>query len=126
MRLLLALLAITAILVGLWFVFSPQSPYIEPPPAEDTEAPVAFEWTLTDALIDGPQMVTLKQGTRVQLAFTSMTPTELHLHGYDITLALPEEERVVLPVNFVHAGRFELETHGARHQVVTTFLVEPQ
>jgi len=73
-----------------------------------------------------PQWRTLrvKQGDAVELRWTSERPVHLHLHGYDVELAVKPGEPAMMAFKAAAAGRFGLTTvrdggerghqHGAR------------
>ena len=59
-----------------------------------------------------PQWRTLrvKQGDAVELRWTSERPVHLHLHGYDVELAVKPGEPAMMAFKAAAAGRFGLTT----------------
>ena len=52
----------------------------------------------------------VRQGDAVELRWTSERPMRLHLHGYDIELAIKPGEPAVMAFKAAIAGRFGLST----------------
>lgn len=79
--------------------------------------------------VSGPPVMRVEQGDAVVLEFQSDAAGELHLHGYDLTLALRPGELASLRFTASHSGRFEYELHGhahAAHQALGVIEVMPQ
>jgi hypothetical protein len=90
-----------------------QSPTAAPEPAPDDAQLV--ELTVTGGEISGDTgRVEMPLGTDVQLTVTSDTADELHVHGFELTAALPAGETVQLRFVADRAGVFEVELHDAR------------
>jgi hypothetical protein len=53
--------------------------------------------------------IKVKQGEAVELRFSSDRPMRLHLHGYDIEIAVKPGEPTVTALNARIAGRFSVE-----------------
>ncbi len=74
---------------------------------------VAFAMDIAGGELMGESLITVNQDDNVTLNWTSDTPLSVHLHGYDIQLAL--QPGVIEPMTFVAnaTGRFTITTHGA-------------
>lgn len=55
------------------------------------------------------QTIKVKQGDAVELKWTTDQPIRLHLHGYDMTIAVKPGEPTVTALNARIAGRFSVE-----------------
>lgn len=127
-----------ALLAGLFVLFKPDgSPEPAatatatpaPPPPAATAVPIGprlFQVELKDNRIaSGPTVLKVSQGDEVLLRVTADKADELHLHGYDLQLALkpgvPAELRFVAS----RSGRFEYELHHA-HAEVGALEVQPK
>jgi|AntDeeMetagen681_2_1112603.scaffolds.fasta_scaffold07233_2 hypothetical protein len=75
--------------------------------------------------VAGPAVVSVTQGTLLELQVVSDRDDELHVHGYDRGQALSANEPGTLRLKLDRAGRFEVELHGA-HRTLTTLEVSPQ
>ena len=53
--------------------------------------------------------IKVKQGESVELHWTSDQPVRLHLHGYDIEVAVKPGEPAVTALKALMAGRFSIE-----------------
>jgi len=106
----------------LWFRPSPEPVSSQSPQAALTHA-VEFQ-VRGGERIAGPPVVRVPRGTTVRLTVSADRDDELHLHGYDRTLALEAGEPATLTVSARQAGRFELELH-ADHTLVTVLEVRP-
>lgn len=85
-----------------------------------------YEWQISGGkLASGPETVQVHEGENLALRFTSDHADELHLHGYDMHLALKPGEQGVLTLQASHSGRFEIELHHSQ-MVVTVLEVLPK
>jgi hypothetical protein len=64
-------------------------------------------------LAKGPSVIQVTQGETVSLRVTSDRADEVHLHGYDLYLALNPNDPAVLTFIASRSGRFTYELHGA-------------
>ena len=55
------------------------------------------------------QTIKVKQGDSVELKWTSDQPIKMHLHGYDMEIAVKPGEPTVTAINAKIAGRFSVE-----------------
>jgi hypothetical protein len=62
-------------------------------------------------LVSGPSVVRVKQNDVVVFHVTSDAADELHLHGYNLHLALKPATTATLEVRAARAGRFTYELH---------------
>jgi hypothetical protein len=62
-------------------------------------------------LVSGPSVVRVKQNEPVVFHVTSDVADELHLHGYNLHLALKPGTTATLEVRTARAGRFTYELH---------------
>ncbi len=122
-------LAVLAVLLcaGLWLVFRPPP---AAPVAAAAVAPVpaerAFAFVLKDGKrISGPASFRVRQGEQVTLRIESDANDELHLHGYDLKLAIRAGEPATLQFAASRSGRFGLELHK-RHTELGALEVYPQ
>lgn len=61
------------------------------------------------ALPKDMQTIKVKQGDSVELKWTSDRPIKMHLHGYDMQIAVKPGEPTVTAINAKIAGRFSVE-----------------
>lgn len=117
-----------ALLAGLfWWMRPTPVPFVPAPTTPPTAAPAvsappvpaappvqSFELEVRDGrLLRGPAVLTVAQGSEVVLKITSDRKDELHLHGYDLTLALAVGTPAELRFTADRSGRFEYELHHA-------------
>jgi len=108
----IALVALAVLVcAGLWFVFRPAAT-----PAAAVAAPVpgekAFGFVIRDGKrVSGPESLRVRQGQQVILRIESNANDELHLHGYDLKLAIRAGEPATLQLTASRSGRFGLELH---------------
>ena len=70
----------------------------------------AFELALAKGRVDAAQeTVRVKKGDKVELRWTSDRRIALHLHGYDIEIAVKPGEPTVTALNARIAGRFSVD-----------------
>ena len=79
-----------------------------------------FELALkAGALPKNLQTIKVKQGDSVELKWTSDQPIKMHLHGYDMEIAVKPGEPTVTAINARIAGRFSVDkladTGGGHH-----------
>lgn len=111
---------------NLGFVALMAMPLLAPHAAEKKTAMVecnaAAEKTVYECMIkfkgkNGKAKVDLKtlrvtEGDTVIIHWTSDTPLELHLHGYDIKTVVTPNSPITMRVNANFTGRFAVENHG--------------
>ena len=82
------------------------------PPVVDQE-PARFELAIADRNVDGgDRTLRVLQGQQIELVWTVDEPVTIHVHGYDLELALePGSDRVQ---SFLAdaTGRFAITAHG--------------
>ena len=129
-----------ALLDGLfWWMRPTPVPFVPAPTTPPTAAPAvsappvpaappvqSFELEVRDGrLLRGPAVLTVAQGSEVVLKITSDRKDELHLHGYDLTLALAVGTPAELRFTADRSGRFEYELHHA-HLDLGALEVDPR
>ena len=67
--------------------------------------------------VGGIKRVSLRSGERARLRVVSDRADEIHVHGYDITRALPASRPVTLVFPARLEGVFEVELHGTGTQI---------
>lgn len=85
----------------------------------------ALDVGIEEGVMD-PEEVTVGEGDRVTMRITSGTPVEFHLHGYDLFAEVEPGETAELSFDATITGRFEIEDHGAGHEVLGVLLVQPR
>ena len=72
-----------------------------------------FEVTIADRKVaKGGPTIRVTEGDRVVIVWHSDEIGELHLHGYDISIALNPDEATETVIDAQVAGRFPLTSHG--------------
>ncbi len=61
----------------------------------------------------GQRTIRVEQQAAVRLRWTTTTPVELHLHGYDIALTLVPGAVAEMAITARAAGRFPIHVHAA-------------
>jgi hypothetical protein len=89
-------------------------------------AETAFEFVVRDGKrVSGPEAFRVRQGERVTLRIDSNANDELHLHGYDLKLAIRGGEPATLQFAASRSGRFGIELHK-HHSELGALEVYPQ
>jgi hypothetical protein len=60
----------------------------------------------------GPSTMRVTQGDRVEMQWTTDQPVRLHLHGFDVELAVTPNASAVMRVRADATGRFPIAAHG--------------
>ena len=130
------LLALAAVLGGLFLMFKPEAssppakpattgaatslPAAAPPPSttQGTAPPVSppaaqvFDLVIRRGqLVSGPAVLQVHKGDDVIVHLTSDSTDELHLHGYDLHVKTRAGETTTLQFNAARTGRFGYELH---------------
>lgn len=111
------------LLAGLWSLLRPLPQATPAAPAVSAAAPAEGASTLRRLHIDVPSaaaaiaILQARAGDQIELSVRSDQDDELHLHGYDLSLALRAGEPGTLRFTAAHAGRFEIELHDAHSQI---------
>ena len=63
-------------------------------------------------IASGAEGLRVNEGDRVELVWRSDEDVTLHLHGYDIKLAVTAGEPAVMQVDAHVSGRFPISSHG--------------
>lgn len=74
------------------------------------------ETVVVELMLDGKAVktVSVAQGEKVRLQVRTLQPTELHLHGYNLTGRAGPVEPAVFIFEARHSGRFPIESHGTK------------
>jgi heme/copper-type cytochrome/quinol oxidase subunit 2 len=82
-----------------------------------------------DVAIEGgvmsPDEISVEEGDFVTLRFTSESPVEVHIHGYDLEEEVSPGEEAELSFEADATGQFEIEDHETEAQL-GTLLVQPR
>jgi len=129
-RVVLFLLVAAVLLAGLWIGLRPAPPAAVATTAAEPSAEAApasvkrFELSFP-ASEPTATVLQVMQGELVEVQVTSARDDELHLHGYELAVPLQAGVPGTLRVLAEHAGRFELELHGA-HAEIAVLEVQPR
>ncbi len=102
-----------AVLVTAAILFGSSLSLAAPPQTEDaTAAPTRIEVRIENRVVVGNHVIRLTEGQRVEMIWSSDAAVELHIHGYDIRIAISPDAPT--EISFVaHAtGRFAVTSHG--------------
>jgi heme/copper-type cytochrome/quinol oxidase subunit 2 len=97
------------ILGGLFFLLRPDSPAGAP---RDRSIDVSIEGGEMS-----PAEISVNEGDRVTLRFSSEEPMELHLHGYDVEQEIEPGQEAELRFEADLTGRFEIEDHESGREL---------
>ncbi len=79
--------------------------------ADDTPRPVIE--IVDGALAAGtPEVIRVTEGEHVALRWRADVPTEIHLHGYDLTTEIEPGQEAVLSFDAEATGRYPITLHG--------------
>ena len=96
-----------------------------PAPAQDLSSPVRVELVLANGrLADGQRTIRVARGDQVELIWTSDRSITVHLHGYDIELAIAPGTAEHMTFAARSTGRFPIEVHGGSGPHRTVLYVE--
>jgi FtsP/CotA-like multicopper oxidase with cupredoxin domain len=115
-------------LVGLFLALRPDSTSPEDDAPTGTSADEPQERIYEVAIEGGamnPDEIGVEEGDFVTLRFTSKSPVEVHLHGYDLEGSVLPGEETTLSFEADATGRFEIEDHETEAQL-GTLLVQPR
>lgn len=97
------------------------------PAKAQTKKPRVFDLELRRGRVAVAQRtVRVKQGERVELRWTTDAAVQLHLHGYDIDLALTPGKTRSMVFDAHTAGRYPVRRHGSGHRSVLYLEVHPR
>jgi len=139
------LLALIAVLAGLFLYLKPETaspppastasqpasstqpsgaatPNVTSPPstsvaAASTEPQVLELAVRRGQLVSGPTVIQVHKGDEVIIHLTSDAADELHLHGYDLHLTTRPNEKATLRFSAMRTGRFGYELHHANAEL---------
>lgn len=106
---------------GFWIARPQQAESPVAPASTATERPAALPVPTVRVrggeAVGGIERVSLRSGERARLRVVSDQADEIHIHGYDITRALPASRPVTLVFPARLEGVFEVELHGSGTQI---------
>ena len=105
------------VLAALFVLLRPNAPTAGPQTRE-------FDLRISDDVME-PSDITVTEGDRVVLRISTDSPTELHVHGYDIEQEAEPGEPARLSFEADLTGRFEIENHETG-EALGTLVVEPR
>ncbi len=94
---------------GLFFALRPDTTAVTGPSADEPQERV-YDVAIEDGTMN-PAEINADEGDQVTLRFTSNSPVEIHLHGYDLEEEVSPSETTELSFEAELAGRFEIEDH---------------
>lgn len=111
-----------SVLVGLFLWLRPApvpAPLPEAAPTRvETPSPRVFSLQVQQGQrVAGPAVIRVMQGEAVVLELSADTDDELHLHGYDLSLAITAGQPARLAFTADRSGRFEYELHRAHREI---------
>lgn len=71
-----------------------------------------FSLNVINGKVEGENAVRVTQGERVNLRWTTDSPLDIHLHGYDIEMSLEPGVDVTMRLEAHATGRFPITVHG--------------
>ena len=97
-------------LIGLFLLLLAGSLFNDPVWAAEAKR---FDLVIVErAVASGAEGLRVNEGDQVELVWRSDEDVTLHLHGYDIKLAVTAGEPAVLQVDAHVSGRFPISSHG--------------
>jgi len=108
---------------GLFFALRPDTTSSTEHP-DDGPRERVYDVAIEDGTMD-PAEISADEGDRVTLRFTSDSPVEVHLHGYDLEEEVSPGETTELWFEAELTGRFEIEDHEAETEL-GVLLVQPR
>jgi hypothetical protein len=116
-RPLILVVGVVLILAALFVLLRPNAPTAGPQTRE-------FDLRISDDVME-PSDIAVTEGDRVVLRISTDSPTELHVHGYDIEQEAEPGEPARLSFEADLTGRFEIENHETEEEL-GTLVVEPR
>jgi hypothetical protein len=96
----------------------------KPEPAKPPKPKIARIFVRGGKAAGGVRRLEFKRGERVRFAVHSKAADEVHIHGFDITRALPANRLVLFAFPADIEGVFEVELHGA-HVKIAELRIRP-
>jgi FtsP/CotA-like multicopper oxidase with cupredoxin domain len=97
------------------------------PAAAQSEKPQRFDVQIANGRVaDDLKTIRVKRNDTVEINFTADRRTVLHLHGYDIERTVDVGKPQTMSFTARATGRFPVETHGGRHNVILHVEVHPR
>lgn len=95
-----------------------QAPKPAEPSPKPSPPPVPTVVVRNGSPVGGPRTIDVDSGERVRFRVRSDTDDEIHVHGYDLTKAIPAGPPVTVSFDADLEGIFEVELHGSGEQIV--------
>ena len=108
---------VVLVLAALFVLLRPNAP-TEGPQTRD------FDIRISDDVME-PSDITVSEGDRVVLRISTDSPTEVHVHGYDLEQEAEPGQAARLSFEADLTGRFEIEDHETEEEL-GTLVVEPR
>jgi len=70
--------------------------------------------------------IRVRRNDEVEITWSADRRTMLHLHGYDIEIVVDSGKPQLMSFTARATGRFPIETHGGRHNVIIYLEVHPR
>jgi hypothetical protein len=86
-------------------------------PAKRAKPKLQRIWVRNGNAAGGPRRLEFKRGELVRFAIHSTAADEVHIHGYDVTKALPANRIVPFTFSAEIEGVFDVELHGAHVKI---------
>lgn len=115
------------VLVGLFFLFKPNSQapvpqdnsnttqQVSSPSAQPESNVKTFELVVENKkLVSGPETIKVTQGDQVEIKITADEAEELHVHGYDESVELEPNKQATLSFVANTSGRFDFELEKSK------------
>jgi FtsP/CotA-like multicopper oxidase with cupredoxin domain len=86
-----------------------------------------FDLTIENERLSGDlKVIRVQRGDAVEIKWSANRRTALHLHGYDIETVVEPGKPQTMSFAARATGRFPIETHGRRHNVLIYLEVHPR
>jgi len=113
---------------GLFFALRPAPNTSDDATSTESSADEAQERVYDVEIKDGamsPAEISVEEADQVTLRWTSDTPVEVHLHGYDLEEEVSPGEETDLSFEANLTGRFDIEDHATETEL-GALLVQPR
>ncbi|MBX9824204.1 MAG: hypothetical protein K2Y27_04325 [Xanthobacteraceae bacterium] len=108
--------SLLAVVLGNWF-----------PAMAQAEEPKRFDLRIENERVSGDlKVIRVRRGDAVEINWSANRRTVLHLHGYDIEAIVEAGKPQTMSFTARATGRFPVETHGSRHNVLIYVEVYPR
>lgn len=105
---------------------APAAASVAAPAPAVAPTPMVYAWTVREGQrIDGPAVVSLREGDTVELRVLSDREDELHAHGYELHAHLEPGKPATMRFVAEHSGRYTIELHRSGIEL-TSLEVQPR